>query len=112
MIIAYNAVCALVGYLFLTRPLSDVLPWFSEAPKFALAGWNFWDYVKLSLLLQGTISLCIELLFYDRTSKRNIQETQKTGFAKQVVYVMLTVTILFGLFTSLDFLFTVPLIGS
>ena len=71
MIIAYNAVCALVGYLLLTKPLSDVLPWFSEAPKFALAGWNFWDYVKLSLLLQGTISLCIELLFYDRTSKKD-----------------------------------------
>lgn len=103
LIIAYNAVCAVVGYFLLTKPLGDVLLWFSDEPTFALPGWDFWDYVKLSLLLQGTFSLVIDLLFYDRTSKEHTKETHNQTFFAWIFNTILALGMLYGIYFLLGF---------
>lgn len=64
-IIAYTALCAAVSFLSMTKPLTNVLPWFTENPQFLLDGWGFWDYLKISVCVTSCLVFVSALLLYD-----------------------------------------------
>ncbi len=66
LIVGYGALCAGTSYSWMKRPVSEILPWLKENPTFGLPGWEFWDYVKVSVFLSGCGVVIFGLLLYDR----------------------------------------------
>ena len=83
LIIIYAGICAWVTYSLMTKPLTDILPWFANEPHFKLEGWNFWDYLKVSVFISACFKIGFGLMLYDQrdTSKdRSSSDTSLIGF--------------------------------
>lgn len=68
LIVGYGALTAGISYALMSKPLGDIMPWFSETPTFQLEGWATWDYALLSIFISGCIGVVFGLLGYDRGS--------------------------------------------
>ena len=64
--IGYTALCGIVSYVLMKKPLSDILPWFDDNPVYHLQGWEFWDYVNVSIYISSCVVVVCGLLLYDR----------------------------------------------
>ncbi|NTW14150.1 MAG: CPBP family intramembrane metalloprotease [Candidatus Moranbacteria bacterium] len=82
LFLAYEALCAIVSYMLIGKPFTDIAPWFSESPVFRLEGWVFWDYVKISVFLSSCAAMVACLLLYDN-GKSNERDAD-TGVAAYI----------------------------
>lgn len=94
LIILYSAICTGVSYAFIGHPLSDIQPWFSSHPTFALPGWTFWDYASLSIFASSLPNLVLGLLAYDRGS---VGDANATKFQHIVIGAVVGGPIVIGL---------------
>lgn len=65
-IIGYSALCGIVSFWLLDKPLSDVTQWFSGSTIDALPGWGVWDYILFFTFASSVLSVVMGLLLYDR----------------------------------------------
>jgi len=62
----YAGLIALVAYFLMSKQLSDIAPWFQTgSATFKLAGWNFWDYLKVDVCLTGVLTVVSGVLLFD-----------------------------------------------
>jgi len=66
VITIYSGLCALVAYLFMSKPLSDMQIWLTSDASFTLPGWNLWDYLMASFFVIYGISFVFDVLMFDR----------------------------------------------
>lgn len=108
LIVGHGALCATISYALMEKPLIDILPWFADNPTFRLEGWEFWDYVKVSVFLSGCIVVIFGLLLYDRggTGKKEASKdigamsiARIAGYA--VVGILVIVGLLYGIYALL-----------
>ncbi len=94
-----------IAYYLFDKPLSDVLVWFSDNPTFEIASWGFWDYLLFNFFISGILSICLELLMFDR-SIPNCEKNKETTFwdiifGMFLIYVSSYILFLFfGLFVD------------
>jgi len=104
--IAAHAVYAGASYMLMDKPLSDMMAWFSYTPTFALAGWEFWDYVLVSMFVTSILALVFEILLYDQSEIYD-SKNGKSGIAYNVIsYIIAPATltgILFGLYALMGY---------
>ncbi|KXK07278.1 MAG: hypothetical protein UZ21_OP11001001140 [Microgenomates bacterium OLB22] len=93
--ILYGALCAWISYRLMTKPLSDMLTWFSTEPVFKLPGWTFWDYVLATVFIASIMGLVFDLLLYDRGSLEQDEKERSVGIV--VTTYLLAFPIQFGL---------------
>ncbi len=55
MVLGYASLVSVGSFMLLNRSLSDALIWFSEAPRFQLVGWTWWDHVLLTNIIGGAL---------------------------------------------------------
>lgn len=65
VIAAYNAVLAAVAWVFLGKPLGDMLQWLRTDTVAALPGWGVADYFWAVLFVCSVLAVVAELLLYD-----------------------------------------------
>lgn len=97
---SYSALCAIISYVLIEKPITDILPWFANNPVFRLQGWEFWDYVKVSVFLFSCLVIIFDLLLYDRGERKKEKLHEDLG----VVGFALGVLIIIGLLYSIYFL--------
>ncbi len=101
----YSAVCVGVSFALIDKPVSDILPWFSNQPTFALPGWEFCDYVKLSVFLGSWSALLLDLLMYDKGDAGQKDESSSNPFYI-LVGLAVIFAIIYGTFWLLGFVIT------
>ena len=62
---AYNAVLAGIAWVFMDKPLSDMLQWLRTDTVTALPGWGLWDYFWAVLFVCAVLAVVAEALLYD-----------------------------------------------
>lgn len=72
LMLAYSLLALTVSYCLMEKPISDIMIWFSDKPNFALKGWQFWDYMKISIFLYYCFTIIFEILLYDRGDDKQI----------------------------------------
>ena len=101
-----------VSYYCMRMPLSDTLQWFSEEPVFAIAGWEFRDYLTLMVFVPTALATVFGVLLYDRnglneSDSKTAKVSVKTDSAAAgclgaciglVLILMLYVGIIFGIY--------------
>lgn len=60
-----HAIYAIFAWHFMTKPLSDLLPWFNGG-VFSLPGWELADYLLISMFVSSCFALVFDLLLYDK----------------------------------------------
>lgn len=99
LLIGYAGLCAIVSYALMNKPLADVLAWFADKPTFSLPGWEFWDYVKVSIFLSSCFAFIFDLLLYDKNDLKQLQEDdKKLGIIGTVVGLAIILGIIYGLY--------------
>lgn len=101
LIIGYGALCAVISYALIEKPLADILPWFADNPMFRLQGWEFWDYVKVSIFLSSCIVVIFGLLLYDRGEAGKKKSDKNIGFIGYIVGIPIVIGLLYGLYALL-----------
>lgn len=99
LIVAYGAVTAAISYMLMSKPLSDIAPWFSSTPVFQLESWTFWDYTLLSVLVSGCITVLFGALCYDRG-----ESGEKAELRYLVLGIPVTIGIVYGIYALLGLL--------
>lgn len=99
MAFGYSAITAGVSYLLMTKPLTDIQPWFADGSSFQLEGWGFWDYVKLSVFVTAGLFALFSLLLYDRGEVAD----QDIKWWYHIVGIPVMAGILFGGYKLLGF---------
>lgn len=64
--LSYALISALVSYQMMEKPLTDIFIWFADKPLFEIPGWNFWDYLKVSVFISSCSWAVFSLLLYDQ----------------------------------------------
>lgn len=108
LITGYSALCALVSYWLMNKPLTDMLPWFANEPHFSLEGWSFWDYVKANIFVTAGFTAAFGLLLYDRShvgkkEKRKKSDENQVGPVGYILGAAIIVGILYGLYWIFGF---------
>ena len=108
LIVGYSVLCAGISYWLMQKPLSDAMVWFNDNPKFALDGWEFWDYVKASIFLTSCLAIIFGGLLYDRgEASKNKKKPEKVyGPVIYILSTVLIIGILYGLYAVLGVFFT------
>lgn len=104
LIMAYAAICAVVSFALMDKPFTDILPWFGENPTFALAGWEFEDYLTFSVFFSSIPMLVFGLLLYDQRESEKADSS--TGILDYLFGIPLALGMLYGLFYVLGFIIT------
>lgn len=91
-IIGYSALCAVVSYWLMDKPLSDVEQWFSGTTIEGLPSWGVWDYVLLFTFVSSAFNVVMSLLLYDRGNAG-----KKFSFEFKIVLILPVVLIAFML---------------
>jgi hypothetical protein len=108
LLTAYATVSAAVSYSLMTKPFSDILIWFSNEPTFTLLGWEFWDYVKVSVFTTSCLIVLFEVLMYDREGEKK-EEEKNSGVIGYLIGIPIVLGIVYGLFALLGlFVSSVP----
>ncbi len=108
LIIGYSILCAAISYALMDKPLSDILPWFADTPTFRLQGWEFWDYVKVSVFLSGCFPGIFGLLLYDR-GEAGRKNGKAPGIGSYVIILPIVTGVLYGIYALLGmFIANVP----
>jgi hypothetical protein len=97
LIVGYYIACASISYALIDKPLIDILPWFADNLVFRLQGWEFWDYVKVSVFLSSFLVLVFDLLMYDRGKVGQ----NKLGFTDYIIGIMIVNLLLYGTYALL-----------
>ena len=107
LIIGYSALCAGISYWLMQKPLSDILVWFNDSPRFILEGWEFWDYVKASVFLSSCFIIVFGSLLYDRSEAgKNKKKPEKDyGLGIYLLCTVFGVGLLYGLYAFLGLFF-------
>jgi len=100
--VVYASICAFASYSLMTKPLTDVMVWFTDNPVFRLQGWEFWDYVKLSVFVSALFTMAFGLLLYDRNDKEQL--VKKISLPTYFLYIPLTIAMLYGIYSLLGLL--------
>lgn len=101
MLILYYAILAVVSYLLMDQPVSDMMVWLSDQPTFILDGWDFWDYLLASIFIPAVFGLASSLLLYDR-GEVNAEKKEPPLYA-YFIAAPIMLGILFGLYALLGF---------
>ena len=104
-ILLYEFVIFGISCLLINKPLSDVLVWFEDNPKFAIVGWGFWDYLLFNFFISGILSIFLEVLMFDRSIPKSEKNKETTFwniiFGMFLIYVSSYILFLFfGLFVG------------
>lgn len=98
----YAGVAALVAYLCLSKPLTDLSVWVQDGESvFTVPGWGFWDYFGADICLTMTFSFFAGILLLDRPLAVAVKEEDKqkyNSFAFIAFAVALRVLMLYGLY--------------
>lgn len=105
-IIGYGALCAAISYALIEKPLVDVLLWFADNPVFRLQGWEFWDYVKVSVFLSSCFVVVFGLLLYDRGEAGKKKLDKDTGFIGYIIGIPIVIGLLYGIYALLGLFIT------
>jgi hypothetical protein len=109
LIVGYAALCAAISYTLMEKPLADVLPWFADSPVFRLQGWEFWDYVKISVFLSASFVIVFGLLLYDRGEAEKKKSDKDIGLVGYIVGIPIVISLLYGIYALLGlFIANVP----
>jgi hypothetical protein len=116
LVIVVSAGLTFGSYALMKKPLTDVLPWFSDEPVFVLEGWGFWDYLKFSVFVTGIFALVLEVLCYDRTAVDRSEKKKNDGpdtllgaCVGFVVGLLLIIGVIYGLYSLIGlFVSSVP----
>lgn len=95
----YSAVLALVSYMLVSKPFTDLQPWFSNTnSSFVIPGWGFWDYLKMHLCITSALSAMCGLLLFDRplTTKKAVEIENSKYMLLTPLVSFLGVGIIFG----------------
>lgn len=65
-ITGYSLFCAFASLALMKKSPAEALVWLHDPQAFALAGWGFWDYLKLAVFVGGCLDVAAGLLMYDR----------------------------------------------
>jgi len=105
LIIGYAALCAAISYALMEKPLADILLWFDDNPVFRLPGWEFWDYVKVSVFLSSSLVIVFGLLLYDRgeAGKKTDEDTRLVDY---IIGVPIVIGLLYGVYALLGLFIT------
>ncbi len=101
-IVGYSTLCATISYKLTEKPLTDILPWFADNPVFRLQGWEFWDYVKVSIFLSSCSNIVFNLLLYDR-SKAEKKSGKNIGLG-YMIGIPIVIGLLYGIYALLGLL--------
>ncbi len=108
LIVGYAALCAGVSYWLIDKPIADILPWFADNPIFVLAGWEFWDYLKISVFLSSCFVVVFGLLLYDRGAIQQ-KDGKEYGLFVCLIGTAIIIGLFYGLYTLLGlFIASVP----
>jgi hypothetical protein len=99
IIVAYSAVCAAISFWLMDKPISDVLPWFENNPTFVLKGWEFGDYLALSVFLSSIASIIFGLLLYDQKTTEN--DDTDSPIIASFIGIPVALGLLYGMFALL-----------
>lgn len=109
LIVGYGALCMIVSYVFMEKSLADILPWFANNPIFRLPGWGFWDYVKFSVFLSGSLIVVFGLLLYDREGAGKGRSGGNAGVMTYVIGTPIFIGLLYGTYALMGlFISNVP----
>ncbi len=101
LLLLYSVLCAVASYSFMTKPVGDIALWFAVEPTLKLPGWEFIDYVVVSIFLWSCGTAILGLLVYDHTPP---DPEKKEGFIDQAVTLTIGLVILTVLYWALGFL--------
>ncbi len=101
LIFCYAALCANVSYVLMGKPLTDILPWFADSIVFRLQGWEFWDYVKVSVFFSASFVTVFSLLLYDRDKARKKKSEKAIGIVRYIVRILIGISFLYVFCTLL-----------
>ncbi len=109
IIVGYAALCAVVCYLLMHKPLADILPWFSDNPVFRLQGWEFWDYVLFSVFLSASFVIVFGVLLYDQGDAGKKESDESPGIIRLIIVIPFVIGLLYGTYALLGlFIASVP----
>lgn len=106
LISGYSILCASISYVLMEKPLGDILPWFAENPVFRLRGWEFWDYVKVSVFLSSCFVVIFDLLLYDRGEAGRKKADRGFEIVAYIVGIPLVIGLLYGIYALLGLFIT------
>lgn len=106
LIIGYAALCAAVSYALMEKPFTDILPWFVDNPVFHLQGWEFWDYVKVSIFLSASFVIIFGLLLYDRGEAGQKKSDKDIGLFIYIISIPIIIGLLYGIYALLGLFIT------
>lgn len=106
LITCYGILCATISYALLEKPLADVLPWFADSPVFRLQGWEFWDYVKVSVFLSSCFVVVFGLLLYDRVEAEKTKSDRDNGLIGYIIGIPTVVILLYGIYALMGLFIT------
>lgn len=106
LIFGYGALCLSISYVLMEKPLIDVLPWFADNPVLRLEGWEFWDYVKVSVFFSSFFVVVFGLLLYDRGEAGKKKDIRPIFY---IVGIPIVIGLLYGIYALLGlFISNVP----
>ncbi len=106
LIVGYAVLCAAISYALMEKPLADVLPWFADNPVFRLQGWEFWDYVKVSVFLSASFVIVFGLLLYDRGEAGKKKTDKDIGLIGYIIGIPIVIGLLYGIYALLGLFIT------
>lgn len=93
MIVVYSLLVTAVSYSRMEKPLTDILVWFADEPTFRIPGWEFWDYVKVSIFITSGLALVSGILLYDRGDAGKGKE-KKSSMLDEIIAIPIIVLLL------------------
>lgn len=106
LIISYDVMCAAISYGTMEKPLADILPWFADNPVFRLQGWEFWDYVKVSVFLSSCFAIIFGLLLYDRDEAGKKKSDKDIGLVDYIICIPIFIWLLYDIYALLSLFIT------
>jgi hypothetical protein len=100
-IIGYMVLCTLVSYALMEKPIGDVVLWFSVNPTFTIPGWEFWDYLKVSVFISGTLFTVLGVLCYDRNEAALNKKEKQHGVIETILALPIVLLLCYVLFLFL-----------
>ena len=98
-IIGYTLLCGIISYMFMTKPITDIMPWFADVPIFRLEGWGFWDYVTVSVFLSASFAVILDLLLYDKGEAGSGEPSP--SLISAALWTPIAIGILYGIYALL-----------
>lgn len=105
LFIGLNAIYALVSYAVMDRPIGDIAVWFDGSGRFAIPGWEFGDYLAISVFIGSCSALAFDSLLYDRSGiGERGGSSSKVGPVGMVIGITIVIAVMLGLVYGLYWL--------